>query len=107
MKLIYNNKDIDVTFTHNQLIMRNKVMKLYYAYYIIDCNRYSSIKNRYNVDVIMVDKDNIIVSYQKDMHINTVHSHKKAKNCIITPVEYFDNIKKGEKIIIEGDDNVL
>ena len=102
MKLYYNDKSIDITFTHNHLIMKNKVMKLYYAYYIFECNRYSSIRNRYNIDIIMVDKDNNIVGYKQNMHINTVYENKKAKNCIVTPVNYFDNIKVGEKVIINN-----
>jgi hypothetical protein len=48
----------------------------------------------------MVDKNNIIVGYQLDMHINTVYSNKKASNCIITPVGYFSDIEVGKKIII-------
>lgn len=101
MKLLYNNKEIPVTFTHNPIIMRNKVMKLYFAYYIIECNRYSSIKNRYRVDIIMVDENNIIVGYKQDMHTNTVYSNELAKNCIITPVGYFDNIEIGKEIYLK------
>ncbi len=101
MKLYYKDKSIDLTFTHNPIIMKYKVMKLYYAYYIFDCNRYSSIKNRYNIDIIMVNKENTIVGYKHDMHINTVYENKKANNCIVTPVNYFKSIKIGDKITIE------
>ena len=46
MKLIYNNKEISVTTTHNKLIMRYQHQKLYYAIIINECNSYSSILNK-------------------------------------------------------------
>jgi hypothetical protein len=49
----------------------------------------------------MVDENNIIVGYKQDMHTNTVYSNELAKNCIITPVGYFDNIEIGKEIYLK------
>ena len=97
MKLVYKNKDIGVTFTHNEKIMRYKVQKLYFAYYIVDCKKYSSIMSKQEVDVVSVDKDDVIKGFVYNMHINTVFSARGGVNTIILPCGYFDNLQIGEK----------
>ena len=101
MKLLYHNQEIDMTYTHNPLILKYRAMKLYHAFYLIGYNRYSSIKNRYRIDAILVDDNNTIVTYQQDMHINTVCSHEEAKNIILTPSGYVKDLKVGEQLLIQ------
>lgn len=100
MKLKYNNKLIPVTQTHNNLIMRYKFQKLYYAIIIYDCNRYSSIASKQRVDIVMTDEDFNITSYLKEMHENTVFEDKKAKITILLPLNSIENIELNTKFAL-------
>ena len=90
MKLIYNNKEISVTNTHNETIMKYKYQKLYYAIIINECNSYSSIQNKQRIDVAMTNDDLKILSIKKDMHENTIFEDKKATKTILLPPNTFN-----------------
>ena len=90
MKLIYNNKEISVTTTHNKLIMRYQHQKLYYAIIINECNSYSSILNKQRIDVVMTDDNFKILSIKKNMHENTIYEDNNATKTIILPPDTFD-----------------
>ena len=93
MKLIYNNTKISVTTTNNNMIMRYKYQKLYYAIIINNCNRYSSIGSKQRVDIAMTDNNYKILSLKKQMHENTVYENKNATKVIILPPNTFNNLK--------------
>ena len=93
MKLIYNNTKISVTTTNNNMIMRYKYQKLYYAIIINNCNRYSSIGSKQRIDIAMTDDKFNILSFKKEMHENTVYENKEATKVILLPLDIFSNIK--------------
>lgn len=94
MKLIYNNKEISVTNTYNNLIMRYKYQKLYYAIIINECNKYSSIHNKQRVDIVMTDNNLKILAIKRNMHENTIYENKKADKTIILPLNTFPDLKE-------------
>ena len=94
MKLIYNNKEISVTNTYNNLIMRYKYQKLYYAIIINECNKYSSIHNKQRIDIVMTDNNLKILSIKRNMHENTIYENKEANKTIILPPNTFPNLKE-------------
>ena len=93
MKLVYKNKEIDVTQCHNDGIMRYKFPKLRNAIIIYDCNSYSSIASKQRVDLVLVDDNFHIVLFRYDMHENTVQSDDRAKHTILLPLGTFDNFE--------------
>lgn len=93
MKLKYKNHLIPVTQTHNNLIMRYKFQRLYYAIVIYDCNRYSSIASKQRVDIVMTDENFNILSYLKEMHENTVYENKDAKITILLPLNSIEDLE--------------
>lgn len=97
MKLKYNNTLIPATQTHNNLIMRYKFQKLYYAIVIYNCNRYSSIASKQRVDIVMTDENFNILSYLREMHENTVYENKDAKITILLPLNSIDNLEINTK----------
>ncbi len=101
MKLIYKEKEINVTITTNSHIMRYKFQKLYYAIIINNCNKYSSIASKQRVDVVMVDDNYNILSIKKGMHENTIYENNKAKKTIILPLNYFENLEKNTKLSLK------
>ncbi len=97
MKLKYKNILIPVTQTHNNLIMRYRFQKLYYAIIIYDCNRYSSIASKQRVDIVMTDENFNILSYLKEMHENTVFENPDAKITILLPLNSIENLEVNTK----------
>ena len=93
MKLIYNNKEISVTNTYNETIMKYKYQKLYYAIIINECNSYSSIQNKQRIDVIMTDENYKILSIKKEMHENTIFENENATKTILLPLDTFKDLK--------------
>lgn len=93
MKLIYKGIKIPVTNTHNDKLMRYKHQKLYYAIIIKKCNRYSSIGNKQRIDIAMTDDNLNILSFQYDMHENTVFENKLATTTIIIPRNTYKNLE--------------
>ena len=93
MKLVYEKIKIPVTTTTNNKLMRYKYQKLYYAIIIKDCNKYSSIGNKQRIDIAMTDENLKILSFQYDMHENTVYENKKASTTIILPKNTYNNLK--------------
>lgn len=101
MKLIYEEKSIDVTNTTNKTILKYHFQKLYYAIIIKNCNRYSSIANKQRIDVVMTDNNLKILSIKKDMHENTVFTNELATTTILLPPNYFSNLKEGKNFQLD------
>lgn len=101
MKLIYRNKDIEITecksfYSRLKGFMFNKNIKT--ALLFNRCNSIHTFFMRENIDVIMCDKDNNILYYFNNLGKNKVILPKKnVCKTIEMPVNYF-NIKTNEKI---------
>lgn len=102
MKLRYQTKTIDVTNTKNKTIIKYQFQKLYYAIIIHQCHRYSSIANKQRIDVVMTDDNYCILAIKKEMHENTVFQNEQATTTILLPLNYFENLKVGEKFYLEN-----
>ena len=104
MKLIYNNKEIN-------LIECKSFYKRFKGFMFIKnidkallfdrCNSIHTFFMKRNIDVIMCDKENTILYYYRNLSKNKVILPKKGvKKVFETPNEYFD-IKIGKKMIIK------
>lgn len=63
------------------------------------CNSIHTFFMYNNIDVIMCDKDNTIIKYYKNLKKNKVILPKRKVNRVYEiPVNYFNNIKVGEKM---------
>lgn len=101
MKLIYKDKTIQLTTTHNKGIMKYHFQKLYYAIMIYDCNRYSSIASKQRLDIVMTDENLKILSIKREMHENTVYENEEAKLTFLLPLNYFEDLKEEEYLQIK------
>ena len=54
-----------------------------------------------NIDIIMIDKKNRVVYYQKNVSKNKIIVKKKAKHTIELPSNSLSNIHIGDKLIIQ------
>ena len=103
MKLLYNNKDIDLYncksfFSRFKGFMMEKNINR--ALLFDKCNSIHTFFMKENIDVIMCDKDNSILYYYKDLGKNKVILPKKnVRKVFETPSNYFD-IEIGKKMII-------
>ena len=104
MKLIYNNKDIDIIecnsfYTRLKGFMFQK--EINHALLFNKCNSIHTFFMKSNIDVIMCNKDNKILYFYHNLSKRKVILPKKNVYKIIElPVDYF-NIKIGDKIIIK------
>lgn len=101
MKLVYKNKEIEVTQTHNDKIMRYKFPKLRHAIIIYDCNTYSSIGAKQRFDMALVDDNFHIVLFRHAMHENTIQSDNRAKHTILIPLDTFDDLELETKFSLK------
>ena len=104
MKLIYNNKEIDIYecktfFTRLKGFMFcNKIDK---ALLFNKCNSIHTFFMKKNIDVIMCNKDNLVLYYYHNLGNNKIIWPKHGVVKVIElPVNYF-NIKINDKIIIK------
>lgn len=103
MKLIYNNKEIELIdcksfYSRLKGFMFKK--NINNALLFNKCNSIHTFFMKENIDVIMCDKDNNILYFYKDLKKNKIILPKKNVYKIIeTPSNYF-NIKKNTKINI-------
>lgn len=103
MRLLYNNKDIDLYncksfFSRFKGFMMEKNINR--ALLFDKCNSIHTFFMKENIDVIMCDKDNSILYYYKDLGKNKVILPKKnVRKVFETPSNYFD-IEIGKKMII-------
>lgn len=93
MKLVYKNKEIEVTQTHNNRIMQYKIPKLRHAIIIYDCNAYSSIGSKQRYDMALTDDNFHIVLYRHGMHENTIQRDNRAKHTILVPLDTFNDLE--------------
>ena len=104
MKLIYNNKDINITncksfFSRFKGFMFKK--KINNALLFNNCNSIHTFFMKTNIDVIMCDKENNIIYYYNNLKKNKIILPKKnVYKTIELPVNYF-NIKLNTKIRID------
>lgn len=101
MKLIYQNKEIDIyeckTFFKRLIGFIGK-KNINYAIYFNKCNSIHTFFMKENIDVIMCDKDDNILYYYKNLSKNKIILPKKNVYKVIeTPKNYF-NIKINDKI---------
>ena len=104
MKLIYNNKEIEIfdcnTF-HTRLMGFMFKKEIKHALLFNKCSSIHTFFMKKNIDVILCDKDNKILYYYNDLHKNRIIFPKKDVYKVIElPVDYFD-IKINDKIIIK------
>ena len=106
MKLIYDNKDIELYecksfFSRLRGFMFKK--NISNALLFDRCNSIHTFFMKENIDVIMCDKDNNILYYYKNIGKNKVILPKKGiRKVFETPSGYFD-IEIGKKMIINED----
>ena len=101
MKLVYKGKEIDVTQSHNDKIMRYKFPKLRHAIIIYDCNSYSSIASKQRIDLALVDDNFHIILFRYGMHENTIQKDNRAKHTIIMPLGTFNNLEINTKFSLK------
>ena len=101
MKLMYDNKDIELLecksfFSRLKGFMFQK--KIDKALLFNNCNSIHTFFMKENIDVIMCNKDNLILYYYNNLGRNKVILPKRGvKKTIETPVGYF-SIKINDKI---------
>lgn len=103
MKLVYENKKIELIecksfFSRLKGFMFQK--KIDYALVFNRCNSIHTFFMKSNIDVIMCDKNNIVLYYYSNMVPNKVILPKKRVSCVYElPVGYF-KVKKNERLEI-------
>ena len=104
MKLIFKNKDLELIecksfFSRLKGFMFEK--NINNAFLFDKCDSIHTFFMKENIDVIMCDKDNIILFFYKDLAKNKIIWPKKGvKKVFETPSNYFD-IEIGKKMIIK------
>lgn len=104
MRLLYNNKDIDLYecksfFSRLRGFMFTRSIDK--ALLFDRCNSIHTFFMKENIDVIMCDNDNNILYFYRDLPKNKIILPKKGVRKVFeTPSEYFD-IKINERMIIE------
>lgn len=104
MKLIINNKDIDIYECKSFLERLKGFMfkkKFDYAIFFNKCNSIHTFFMKESIDVIMCDNDNKVLYFYSNLSKNKVILPKKGVRKVFeTPSEYFD-IKINERMIIK------
>ena len=104
MKLLYNNKDIDLYecksfFSRLRGFMFTRSIDK--ALLFDRCNSIHTFFMKENIDVIMCDNDNNILYFYRDLPKNKIILPKKGVTKVFeTPSGYFD-IKINERMIIK------
>ena len=102
MKLKHNNETIELKecksfFTRFRGFMFKKNINK--ALLFNHCNSIHTFFMYKNIDVIMCNKDNIILYYYKNLSKNRVILPKKGVSIVYeTPANYFNNIKIMDKL---------
>ena len=104
MKLLYNNKDIDL-YECKSFFSRLKgfmfTRNIDKALLFDRCNSIHTFFMKENIDVIMCDNDNKVLFVYKDLTKNKIILPKKGVRKVFeTPSGYFD-IKINERMIIK------
>lgn len=104
MKLIYQNKEINLTecktfYSRFKGFMLTK--KIDKALLFNNCNSIHTFFMKTNIDVILCDKDNTIISYYKNLPPNRIILPKKNVTKVFElPPNYFD-IKLNNRLEIK------
>ena len=103
MKLIYNNKEIEIKECRSFISRLKGFMfsgNIDHALLFNHCNSIHTFYMKSNIDVIMCDNNDIIIYYYNNLGKNKVILPKKnVYKTIELPVNYFD-FKIGDKIKI-------
>lgn len=103
MKLIYNNKEIEIKECRSFISRLKGFMfndNIDHALLFNHCNSIHTFYMKSNIDVIMCDNNDIIMYYYNNLGKNKVILPKKnVYKTIELPVNYFD-FKIGDKIKI-------
>ena len=104
MKLIYENKDIELKECksfYDRLMGFMFKKNINSSLLFNKCNSIHTFFMKENIDVIMCDKDNNILFFYKNLSKNRIILPKKGvKKVFETPSGYFD-IEIGKKMIIK------
>jgi len=104
MKLIYNNKEIEIIECKTFLSRFKGFMfkkKINCALLFNKCNSIHTFFMKSNIDVIMCDKENKILYYYNNLGKNKIiWPHKNVYKTIELPVNYYD-IRINDKIRID------
>lgn len=106
MKLLYNNKDIDLYecksfFSRLKGFMFTKNIDK--ALLFDRCNSIHTFFMKENIDVLMCDRDFKIIYYYKDLGKNRVILPKRKVYAVIElPVNYY-SFEIGERIVIKNE----
>lgn len=104
MRLIYKNKDIDLYECKNFFSRLKGFMftkSIDKALLFDRCNSIHTFFMKENIDVIMCDKDNMVLFFYNDLSKNKIILPKKGVTKVFeTPSNYFD-IVINEKVMIK------
>ena len=100
MKLLFKDKESDLAVTENNLCMKYRAYKIYFAILIKGHHRFSTVRVRQTLDCFMVDDDYKILDMELAMHENTVLSNEEATQTIIVPTGTFTDINIGDKFTV-------
>ena len=101
MYIIYNAKKIKCISTKLDIFLRYKRCKIDYAVIIPNTNRFSTILSSQNIDIIILNNKQEIVAFKYNMFPNTIFEEKSGNIVIVLPPGTFNDLKIGNKIIIE------
>lgn len=104
MNIIINNNKIELingNNFYNRLIglMFKKYIKK--GLYLPNCNSIHTFFMKENIDLIMLDKNNIVIDYKIDFCKNKIYYKKEVQHIIELPKNTISNINIGDKINIE------
>ena len=103
MKIIINNKEFDIdianTFFKRFLGLMGK-KNITKGMFFPKTKSIHTFFVKDNIDVIMINKNNVVVYYQKNVNKNKIIIKKEAYHTIELPKNSISELKLGEKIII-------
>ena len=104
MNIIINNQKFNVDVANNfkkrllGLMGKKNITK---GIYFPKTRSIHTFFMKENIDVIMIDKNNMVVYYQKNVKRNRIIIKKKAYHTIELPSNSLTNINVGDKLIID------
>ena len=104
MYISYNGKKIKCISTELDTFLRYKRCKIDYGVIIPNTNRFSTILSSQNIDIIILNNKQEIVAFKYNMFPNTVFEDKDGDIAVVLPPGTFNNLKIGNKIVIEDTD---
>lgn len=104
MKILYNNKTIDVIICNSFFKRLKGIMflkkKLNYALLFPKCNSIHTFFCFQKIDVIIIDKNNKIIYFKKNIGKNKIIINKNGYSTLETPNNYFNDLEIGKYLEI-------